>query len=188
MLSRESSLGAWADKLPPVDEPVGPKAWENVSVASTPATPEELASALKGIGTVLLIGIGLLIGSGVFLLFSLSSVAGRQTVEGVVIDLDERLSRQGTVYAPVVAYVVDQREYELEGSVASSWDIYDIGDAVSVAYHPDDPSDATVADFTQLYFFPTLLGGAGLVFTLGAVGLVAYVAKKSGWRLLPARR
>lgn len=189
MTTRESSLGAWADKMPRVDGYSDKPVWDDAPPERTVLSPAELALEMKGFGTLLLISTGLLLGAAVFTLFSLSAVVGGESTEGVVVDL-RRIPHKGggESYAPIVAFLADGYEYETRGSVSSSFIDYEIGDEVPVVYSPDDPYNATIADFQQLWLLPTLLGGGGLVFLAGTLGLGAYVVRKAGWRIFPARK
>jgi hypothetical protein len=188
MATRESSLGAWADKLPRVDGYSEEPAWEEAVPERIVLTPAELSLEMKGFGTLLLISTGLLLGAALLLLLSLSSVVGGESTEGVVVDLRRQPGKGGETYAPIVAYLAGGDEYEIKGSVSSSFIKYEIGDVVPVVYSPEDPGDATVADFQQLWLLPTILGGGGLVFLAGTLGLGAYVIRKAGWRIFPARK
>jgi hypothetical protein len=187
MPTRESSLGAWADKMPRVDGYSEAPAWEEAVPERTVLSPAELALEMKGFGTLLLISTGLLLGAAVFTLFSLSSVVGGESTEGVVVDLRRIPSKGGESYAPIVAYLADDGyEYEIDGHVSGFFD-YEIGDEVAVVYSPHNPYNATIADFQQLWLLPTLLGGGGLVFLAGTLGLGVYVVRKAGWRIFHAR-
>jgi hypothetical protein len=183
MSTREGSLGAWADKIPQVAGHVGRPSWETAVTEQLPLTPQDMATEIKGVGLLLLIGIGCFLGSGILLLWSASLVLGGEETVGVVVDMERRRSREGELYAPIVAYYAEGEQYEYESSVATSWKTYEIGDEVSMVYAPDDPQHATINSFQNLYLLPTILCGGGLVFTLGGLGLGAYVAKRSGWRL-----
>jgi len=184
-MSRESSLGAWADKIPQVSGHAAGPSWQAAPEEREPLTNAEMAQEMKGVGILVLIGLGLLLGGGVFFLWSLSVSLGGELAVGVIVDYRERPSRKGTTYAPVFGYEADGQYYENTSSLATSWKSYEIGDEVSVLYSPEDPQSASINSFTSMWLLPTLLFGGGLVFTLGGLGLGAYVAKKAGWRLLP---
>ena len=186
MSSRESSLGAWADKIPTVESWKGPQPWEAAATDETaPLSPAELGLELKGLGTLLLVGVGLLLASGLFLGMNLEFVVNGEATTGVVVD--HRLRPRGA-RAPVVAYFADGNGYRFVSSTSAGASAYPLGDEVLVLYLPDDPSDATIGDFTNLYLLPTILGSAGMVFLVGGIALGVYVVKKAGWRLLPAGR
>jgi hypothetical protein len=184
MSSRENSLGAWADKIPQVESWKGPQPWETAAEETAPLTPAELGLELKGLGTLLLVGAGLLLASGIFLAMNLEYVVNGEATTGIVVD--HRLRPRGA-RAPVVAYFAEGQTYRFVSSSSSRSSAYPVGDEVLVLYLPDEPSEATIGDFTSLYLLPTVLGGAGMVFFVGGIVLGVYVVKKAGWRLLPAR-
>ena len=184
MSTRESSLGAWADKIPQVDGRSGQPAW-NAVADEAPLSPAELGLELKGMGTILLVGLGLLVGSGILLAMSLNYVLNGVATEGVIVD--HRLRPRGG-HAPVVAYLADGEEYRFVASTSLSPEIYPVGREVVVLYLPDDPGEATIADFIQLYLFPTIVGCGGVFVLVTGAGLGVYVVKKAGWNLLPSRR
>jgi hypothetical protein len=184
-MSRDSALGAWADKIPKVDGHAGQPSWEAAKQDREPLTSAEMSQEMKGVGVLILIGLGLLLGGGCFLLWSLSVALGGEETIGVIVDYKRRMSRNGDLYAPVVGYEADGQYYEMTSSMATSWKAYEIGDEVSVLYSPDDPGSATINSFTSMWLLPMLLCGGGLAFTLGGLGLGAFLAKKAGRRLLP---
>src|SRR5688572_20585000 len=111
-MSRESALGAWADKIPQVDGNPAGQSWQAAAAEQQPMSREDMAHEIKGIGILLLIGIGLLLGGGIFSMWSLSVVLGGEETTGVVVDYQRRMSKGGDVYAPIVAYYADGYEYE----------------------------------------------------------------------------
>jgi hypothetical protein len=69
---------------------------------------------------------------------------------------------------PVVAYQVDGKTHEIEGSISSSPPAYKQGDKATVYYNPADPSDAQIGGFVERWLFPTIFGGiGGIVFIVG---------------------
>jgi hypothetical protein len=186
MTSRESSLGAWADKIPQVETWRGQQPWEAAASEETaPLSPAELGLELKGLGTLLLVGVALLLASGFFLAMNLEYVVNGKATTGIVVD--HRLRPRGA-RAPVVAYFAEGKGYRFVSTASAGRSAYPVGDEVLVLYLPDDPSEATIGDFTNLYLLPTILGSGGMVFFVGGIVLGVYVVKKAGWRLLPARR
>jgi Protein of unknown function (DUF3592) len=177
----------WADARQPAGNLAGGEFWRDVT-PQAPLSKDEVLGELKGAAILLLIGLGFLAGSGLFLALNLNYFLYGQRTEGVVVRLATKGSRRGAAYAPVVAYTVNGEQYRMEGSIASGVPSYQSGDRVAVLYLPDDPEEATIADFTQLYLFPSILGGLGLVVVAGGFGLGAYTVRKAGWRLLPASR
>jgi hypothetical protein len=178
-MSRENGLGAWAYKVGAAGIYEETSSWDQLVAEEMRPSPEEVQRDLANISKMALIGVGLLIAAGVFL--ALNTGFGTASTQGVVVALDERPSRHGSVYAPVVAYRVDGAQYRVEGSTAVSWNAYDVGDKLTVSYDPADPEQGAIRDFHQAYFLPCLLGGGGLLVLLGAGGLLAYVGHRAGW-------
>src|SRR5262245_14071410 len=145
------------------------------SARGAPLSAEELGLGLKGLGVVALVGLGLLLVSGLFLALNSNYIFNGELTRGVVVDIRSRPSRRGTVYAPVVAYVVAGELYRLSSNGGSSVCPYHIDQEVPVLYMPDNPRDSRIADFTQLYLLPALFGALGLVFCIASGGLAAYV-------------
>ncbi|MGC3968346.1 MAG: DUF3592 domain-containing protein [Pirellulales bacterium] len=69
---------------------------------------------------------------------------------------------------PVVAYTVEGKPYEIEGSISSSPPAYKTGEKATVYYDPNNPGDAQIGGFVERWLFPTIFGGiGGLVFVVG---------------------
>lgn len=82
---------------------------------------------------------------------------------------------------PVVRFNVSRAEtHEFRPGFATLWSGYDIGDSVVVLYDPENPDDARVDDFWQLWFV-----AVGAAVFGGALILVPLAA--SAWALLGAR-
>src|SRR5688572_1437313 len=128
-----------------------------------PVPPDELMHRLGWPGALAVLGLALLGLGGLFLLPSVTHIAAGQTTEGIVVKIAKRPSRRGTMYTPVVAYIVDREEYIVSTSISSSWNGYRLGQAVPVLYLADDPEQAVIGDFQQLYLMPCVFGFPGFV-------------------------
>ena len=151
-----------------------------------PLPPDELMHRLGWPGALAILGLALLGLGGLFLLPSVSYITSGQTTEGIVVKIASRPGPKGTMYTPVVAYIVDEQEYIVSSSTSSSWNAYRVGMSVPVLYFSDDPEQAAIGDFQQLYLFPCIFGAPGLVLTIVGLGCGIVVVRKAGWRLLPA--
>jgi hypothetical protein len=119
---------------------------------------------LFGVGTVLLVG------AAVAAAFTARFIVNAERTEGTVIDLSRSEDSEGSVtYNPVVEFTVDGRSIQFTSSSGSS-SPPSVGDRVEVLYDPDDPSDARLSGFLDLWFFPLVAGALALV--CGVVGLV----------------
>jgi Protein of unknown function (DUF3592) len=175
MSTTEPTYEAWKKSLANAEQ----------SARSAPLPAEELSLELKALGTLLLVGVGLLLACGVFFALNLNYVVNGEVTRGVVVDIRTHATRRGTMFAPVVGYLVNGEEYRVPSRTSSSVCPYEIDEEVPVLYLPNNPADSMIADFMQLYLFPTILGSLGVI-CLGAAGcLTVYVVHKAGWRLLP---
>src|SRR5262245_34281791 len=153
--------------------------------AREPLSAADLSLELKGLGTFVLAGVGLLIASSVFLLLNYYHLTAGKRTTGVVVGYQERHHRRsGRSYAPVVNYSAPGGPYQIVGQVSAARSMYPVDKEVEVLYLPDDPKNAVIADFVQLYLFPLILGSLGLLCLGGAGGMTIWIVKKSGWRLM----
>jgi hypothetical protein len=95
---------------------------------------------------------------------------GKQ-VEGQVIRMVHG-GGNGNGSRPVVAYKVDGKPFEVEGSISSSPPAYKQGDKAIVYYIPADPSDAQIAGFVERWLFPAVFGGIGSLVSI--VGMTMF--------------
>ena len=172
MSSRESSLGAWADKIPRVDGWTPDSTWKDEPVLDeSPRTPEDLAHEFTQIGKLFLLGIVPILIAGGLIAKDLHILSGEQT-SGTIVEL-----RGGRV--PVARFYVDGQKYFVISNYTNRSRIYGIGDTVYVRYFPDDSNQAVMDSFLQYYLGPTILAVFGSVFVLLAVGCGIYIVCKS---------
>jgi hypothetical protein len=150
-----------------------------------PLPPDELMHRLGWPGALAVLGLALVGLGGLFLLPSVPYISAGQPTEGIVVKIAKRPGPKGTMYTPVVGYLVDSEEYIVSSSTSSSWNAYHVGEVVPVLYFADDPEQAVIGDFQQLYLWPCIFGVPGLVLTIVGLGCGIVVVRKSGWRLLP---
>ena len=172
MSSRESSLGAWADRIPRVDGWDLDSNWKDEPlVIERPLTPDEVAHEYKQIGKLFLMGLAPILIAAGLLAKDWHILAGERTT-GTIVEL-----RGGRF--PVASFHVHGQKYRVTSSYTNRSRIYDVGDTVYVRYFPDDPSQAVMDSFLQYYLGPTLLAVFGSVFVLIAVGSGIYIARKA---------
>ncbi|MFI9487313.1 DUF3592 domain-containing protein [Promicromonospora sp. NPDC052451] len=135
---------------------------------------------------LLLVGIGLLAmgavfgtAAGVLAAGTAEFLASARPADGVVVGLDEDLSRDGdgrtrSVYHPVVAYEVGGQEHTVTGRTGTSPPAYDVGERVTVLYDPAAPDEARIKE-GYAYWLETVFGLVALV--LCAVGGVLVVLR-----------
>lgn len=82
-----------------------------------------------------------------------------ETTTGTVVRLEESSSTEGgcCVYSPVIEFAVNGQTYSFEGDNASDPPAYDVGEEVSVIYHPKDPATAQINKWTERWLFPLII-------------------------------
>jgi hypothetical protein len=176
MATTEPAYGAWKESFLKADE----------EAARAPQSIDEMGAELKGLCALALIGLGFLIASAFFSAFTLNYVVNGEKTTGVVVDFRRSFHhRHGESFSPIVAYVANGEEYCVDNAIGTGTRTYRLHQEVPVLYLRNDPGQATIADFLQLYLFPTIFGGLGLACVTVSGGLTAYLVRKSGWRFLP---
>lgn len=130
-------------------------------------------NALFGLGVGLVIVL-LAVGLGVW---NNSQLAGKARTDGTVVEAPDVDGGRGTVSFTAA----DGRRYRAEITAWSVLHTYWRGDTVPVAYDPDDPADARVADFHETFGGTVMIGGFGSLFVLA--GAAAFVSARRSRRL-----
>jgi hypothetical protein len=172
-MSRESSLGAWADKISPVDGWTTETEWQDEPLVeeAEPLTSEEVAHEFKQIGALFLLGLLPILLAGGLILKDWHILRGDRTT-GTIVEL------QGGQF-PVARYYVNGQKYRVVSSYTNRSKIYDVGDRVQVRYAPDNPQQAVMDSLLQYYLHPILLASAGSFFVLLAAGSAVYVTRRA---------
>jgi hypothetical protein len=170
MSSRESSLGAWADKIPRVDG--WDSDWKDEPVVDdSPLTPDEVAHEFKQIGILFLMGLAPILLAAGLIAKDWHILSGERTT-GTIVEL------RGNRF-PVARYYVDGQKYRVTSSYTNRSGIYGVGDTVNIRYYADDPNQAVMDSLLQYYLYPILLAGAGSIFVLIAMGGAIYISRKA---------
>lgn len=142
----------------------------------------------------LIIGIGILIGSGIWFFRSQEFAQKAVEVQGRVIELvtetretrekvgssrrsGRRTSRTTikTMYRPKVAFQTKEgKRIEFLSSVSSGSPKYQVNETVPVAYDPKNPYQAKINSWFALWGGPTILLVMGVVFTLPSLFLLVF--------------
>ncbi|WP_349962863.1 DUF3592 domain-containing protein [Rhizobium sp. ZPR3] len=117
----------------------------------------------------------------------------REKTVGVVIALDRHVeiaplrkasvmnrgSDTVTTYAPIVVFQGDDgMSYRVQGGVYSSYNPARIGDQIPVYYRHDDPHDAIIASFQEIWL-PVIVGsGMAAAFALALFGTIWLTREK----------
>jgi hypothetical protein len=123
----------------------------------------------RAAGVVLALAVALLAAGAATLVHTMRFVQGAERTTGTVIDLSEDFSSDdGTVHTVVRFTSAEGRTVEFRSSTGSS-SPPDVGDRVDVLYDPDDPQDAELSGFFDLWLWAIALGGLGIAFTTFAL-------------------
>ncbi|MBK7883922.1 MAG: DUF3592 domain-containing protein [Chitinophagaceae bacterium] len=132
-------------------------------------------------GIFFIIGIFLLITAVTFYIDKKKFISNSLQVKGKVIKMIEsrssstRSSRSHLVYAPVIAYIVNSKEYAFTSPIKSSPPAYEIGEEVTVYYDKNDPANAQLNSLKD-YLITIVSGGLGFLFTV--IPVIIFFAEK----------
>jgi len=115
----------------------------------------------------MVVGVAALLGGVALWVNTRMFVARAHSVPGTVVRLESyEDSDHDTLYRPIVEYKkLNGQDASFSGH-GSKPAAYDVGEAVTVLYDPNDPSDSRIADFWQLW------GASAGVFALGTIFIV----------------
>lgn len=105
-------------------------------------------------------------------------LARAQQAPGTVVELREvRDSEGSSTWKPVVRFeTASGRGVSFADSVSSKPAAYDVGEAVTVLYLPEEPEEAHIKGFSSLWLGTAILGGLGLAFS-GVGGGIIYATR-----------
>lgn len=125
----------------------------------------KIASIIKYV--LLVIGLGMLVGS--FFMYSNTKefVDDAIEAEGIVIELVRSKSSDSVTYRPIIEFrTKDGNAVEFTSSVSSNPPSYSQGETVEVLYQEGTPEKAKIKGFFSLWGGALIIGGIGLVFFL----------------------
>jgi len=104
-----------------------------------------------------------------------------QQTQGTVINMVySRSSKGGGGYSPVYSFrTIMGQEIVVTDNLSSNPPMFQVGQTIDVLYDPENPNDARIKKWFNLYFLPMLFGFLGLVF--GGVGVGISVADLLGF-------
>lgn len=137
---------------------------------------------MRIIGSLLLVAGVIIIAFGFdHLIRSVNMQCSWLHAEGTVVRLEGRTSgtRHGSTWAPVFQFTTpdDGQAHTVTSRVASSPPAYSVGESVRVLYSTEDPQDAIINSFFQLYLTPIFLIIFGSVWA--GIGILCRVTKSS---------
>lgn len=156
------------------------------TVCRADGTAHPIFGGFLAISGIFALGLGLI--SGILHQRDLAAYTGRAT--GVVVAfhrLGIATAQHTPTYAPVVQFTTASGEPKrFTSNVATNPPRFSIGQRVSVAYDPANPSHATIDSFFDNWMFPLILAGGGLPFFL--IGLMMARARPAAGSALAARQ
>ena len=125
------------------------------------------------------IGILLLVLTPVMVVRTAQFLAGAERTDGTVVDLSRSKDSEGSVtFSPVVSFTTAEgRTVEFVSSSGSSSPSHSEGDRVEVLYDPDDPNDARLSGFLDLWFGSLVVGVLGAAFTVFSAVVLWHMRK-----------
>ena len=133
---------------------------------------------IKGLGTGMLLGLGLLIAAAVVLLLNFTYLTQGERTVGVVAGYKDFYNRKSnTVFAPVVQYSAPGGVYKVVGSLSVPRSLYPVNKEVPVLFLRSDPTSAVIADFVQMFMIPTIIGSLGLICLTVTIGLMVWTLR-----------
>ncbi len=127
------------------------------------------------IGIILLVaGVGLGVAGLVSRSRTQRFVDSALQAQAEVTGLQQRRGNKNTLlYHPVLRFTTQQgSQHEVVSPVGSNPAPYKPGDTVTVLYNPARPEEVRIHTFLQVWLFPLVLGGLGVIFLLVGSGLV----------------
>lgn len=123
----------------------------------------------------LVLGLGLSAGAFVAFARTRTFLATAYTTTGRVCALEPYQDADGdTLYRPVLRFRTHAgEETEFRSTVGTSVPRFEVGQRLDVLYNPEEPSDARIQNFMQLWLPTLILGTLGGIFVLVGALLTA---------------
>ena len=135
-----------------------------------------------------LFGLGLLISfaccltvSAGFVIHTGWFIQNSTRTEGRIIALTPMIDseNQTTNYAPIFRFTANNGQtYTITASVASNPPGFDVGDPIKILYPKNEPENARIDSFGQLWFIPMVIAGIGLTHGLIAAAFLGLVRRR----------
>lgn len=147
------------------------------------ADPAKKSVALVLAKVFLSIGLSLAVAAGVCAAFVARSNSSDSHADGTVVELVPSGSGSSPRYRARVEFATPTgTRVRFLSSISSNPPPARVGEHVDVRYHPDNPHDATINTYWQVWFLPTLLGIIGAPFLLvgAGFGIASRAGRKRG--------
>jgi hypothetical protein len=135
----------------------------------------------------LAVGLSLAVAAGISAAFVAQSNSSDSHADGTVVELVPSGSGSSPRYRARVEFATSGgTRVRFLSSISSNPPPARLGDHVDVRYRPDNPHDATINTYWQVWFLPTLLGIIGAPFLLVGTGfgIVSRAGRKRGPEIL----
>jgi len=176
MATAGNSYDAWKESQMQA-EAAGDEVWSEEGESVVASCLSSIVD-MKGVWTGLLLGVGLLFGGVAVLLPNFKHLTrGKRTVGVVVGHKDYINRRSNSLAAPIVRCSVPGGVFDFVGCLSVPSSIYPVNKEVSVLYLPNNPRNAVIVDFVQMFMIPTIVGGLGLICLAGTAGIMFLVVR-----------
>ena len=176
MSTAGNSYEAWKESLKQA-EAAGGAEWSEDGEPGT-STYGLGSTELKGLSAGVLLGVGLIFASCIILLPNFRHFTRGERTVGMVVGTRNLYNRRSAkMYAPVVSYSAPGGAYRVVGSLSVASSVYPVGKEVPVLYLRDNPRNAVIADFVQMFLIPTVVGGLGLACLSVTVGIMFWIIR-----------
>lgn len=121
------------------------------------------------IGSIILIAVAVIcfVVAGILYYRTKSFIDRAERVQGAVVDYEVSSGSSSTMYYPVVEFVTkDGREIVWHSNTGSNSTGFKIGEKVRVLYDRDDPEEAKIVTFWQLWLGTFIAAALGFLFGL----------------------
>lgn len=112
------------------------------------------------------------VGAGFLVINGVQIDSSWQRTNGEVVDVYDRTDNGSTTYAPVVKYSVNEQEYQMTGSLSSSF-MPTVGEQREVAYNPQQPNEAKLVEGIGATWWLWLFPVFGI--SMMAVALISFI-------------
>lgn len=132
---------------------------------------------MSAFGLIFLVaGVGLLVGCFFAITRTQRFLANARGAQAEVIALQQRLGTgQERSYYPVLRYQTQEGStQEVVSSVGSNPPRYKEGDSVDILYDPAEPDNVRIHTTFNVWAFPIILGGIGVIFLLVGGGITMF--------------
>jgi hypothetical protein len=130
-------------------------------------------------------GLSVLTLSGFLFVGSQKFIKNSIVANGTVTEIVQKVSKgsdntKSYTYSPMVSFTDGSgKEYSFVSGVSSNPSPYHVGDNIKILYSPQNPYDAKIDKFFELWGGVIIAFILGIVFSIVGIGMVAWFAKRS---------